>query len=744
MKILKITLWGLGLVVLLALLGTAYLLVYLDRNKALVESAASEALGREVRIDQGISLRWSMRPTITLQGLWVGNPAWARGEYFARAERAFVRFDVKALLRGRLTVGEVSLQHADVALETAKDGRHNWDLGGGSSGLPGPSIDRLAFEQSRLRYESAEGKAQQFEFSTLETLGLGTDAPSVTAEFSYAKTPIALKAKVDAGAAAPAGRPFSGRLSGAGLVIDVSGHTKGPDAALTLDIKVQGERLDLPPALLPSGPNAVEVGPLQRISGRFKANGTGLDALISNLNGKLDVGSVRLTLPAAGDGQPAAVDANATTLALVAGKPMSLQSELRYREQSFALRLTGGTLAGLWSGDKSWQWMGFKVAGRLDERPLQLSGKLGPTKALFTGERAGGRMLELKEIEAKFADSRVAGELRVTLAERGRIEGRFKTETLDLTPWLSQDDTDGSDHLAWILQELALEDLPQRNVDLRLDIAHLRASNVSFAGVQSTATLDDRHLKLKVTDGAGKLDMLTDLQPKGSVWRLHVREKIELDLVQPADGKDGTTGAPQGEQKLTVDTDLVGSGKSMSEVLGSAEGHIEMVAGAGQLNEAIARNLPLGGVFSTLLTAIEAEDSEKAAAQLDCAVLHLDVADGVGVSKKGLALRTDRVNILGAGSLKLASGEIDLTFKTAQRKGVGLSIRGLTDKFVRVTGTVAQPKVELNASGAALTIGAAYLTEGLSLLAEAVFTRLTGFTNPCEVVRAQEEPSGAE
>lgn len=181
MRVAKITLWGLGLAVLLALLGTAYLLVYLERNKALVESVASEALGREVRIDKGISLRWSMRPAITLQGLWIGNPAWARGEYLARADQAFVRFDVAALLGGHLRVDELVLQQADVALETAEDGRRNWDFGGGSSMLPSPSIDRLAFKKSHLRYQSADGKAQQFAFSTLELLGLGNDAPSVTA-----------------------------------------------------------------------------------------------------------------------------------------------------------------------------------------------------------------------------------------------------------------------------------------------------------------------------------------------------------------------------------------------------------------------------------------------------------------------------------------------------------------------------------------------------------------------------------
>jgi uncharacterized protein involved in outer membrane biogenesis len=746
MRVVKITLWGLGLAVLLALLGTAYLLVYLERNKALVESVASEALGREVRIDKGISLRWSMRPAITLQGLWIGNPAWARGEYLARADQAFVRFDVAALLGGHLRVDELLLQQADVALETAEDGRRNWDFGGGSSMLPSPRINRLAFKKSRLRYRSADGKAQQLAFSTLELLGLGNDAPSVTAELSFADTPVMLKAKVDSGAvAAPAARAFSGRLSSAGLVVDVSGHAKVPDGALTVEMQVQGERFDLPTALRPSGPNAVDVGPLQRISGRFKSSGTGLEALIANLHGKLDVGALRLTLPAAEDGQPTVIDADATTLALVAGKPMSLQSELRYREQTYALQLAGGTLAGLWSGDKSWQWIGFKVDGRLDDAPLQLSGKLGrPVARSAAPPQPGERILELKDIEAKIADSRVTGEMRVALDERGRIEGSFEAQTLDLTPLLSGDDADATDPWAWLRRPLEFEDLPQRGIDLRLDIARLRAREVSFAGVQSRATLADRHLQLRMTDRAGKLDILADLQPQRSAWRLHLRNKFELGLVQPTEEKDGAAGAPQGEQKVTVDIDLVGSGKSMSEVLGSAEGHIDLLAGAGRLSEAIARSLPLGGVFATLLTAIEAKDSVKAPTQLDCAVFHLDVVAGVATSKKGLALRTDRVNILGTGSLKLASGEIDLTFKTARRKGVGLSIRGLTDRFVRVTGTVAKPTVELNPSGAALTTGAAYLTGGLSLLAEAVFTRLTGFTNPCEIVRAQEQPSNAE
>ena len=88
---------------LLSLLGMAYLTAYLDRNKTLVESTVSRALGRVVRIDDGITLSWSMTPAVSLHGLWIGNPAWASGKYFARADQASLQFDIPALLRWRLS-----------------------------------------------------------------------------------------------------------------------------------------------------------------------------------------------------------------------------------------------------------------------------------------------------------------------------------------------------------------------------------------------------------------------------------------------------------------------------------------------------------------------------------------------------------------------------------------------------------------------------------------------------------------
>ncbi|MBT8429720.1 MAG: hypothetical protein KJN79_07375, partial [Gammaproteobacteria bacterium] len=100
----------------------------------------------------------------------------------------------------------------------------------------------------------------------------------------------------------------------------------------------------------------------------------------------------------------------------------------------------------------------------------------------------------------------------------------------------------------------------------------------------------------------------------------------------------------------------------------------------------------------------------------------------------GLALRTDRLNVLGGGALKLQTGEINLKFKTAQRKGLGISLIGIADRVAGVTGTLDKPTVSLDVGSAAVYGAAAWATAGLSVLTDSIFTRLTAFSNPCEHV----------
>ncbi len=726
MKLRRRIIWGVGLLVLVALLGMAGLVFYLDRNKALVESAASQALGRDVRIDDGISLRWSMKPSISLQGLRVGNPAWAGGEDFARAQLAYLQLDIASLLQGHLGIAEVVLQNADVLLATAADGRRNWDFGGEASASAGPRIDRLVLENSRLRYRQAGAEERQLAVKHLALLGLGGAQASVTAEFNFHDVPIAISAEARADTAgSQAARTFKGRLSSAEMTVDFSGRAAAQSDALEVALTVRGDRVDLPPALLAALPGSAGVGPLQRVSGQFKTTGSSMESLIRNLSGKLDIGSLRVTLPAKKGGDATNIGFTETTISLLPGKPVSLHSRVQFREQSFQLELHGGRLAGLLSHDKRWKSVGLKLRGQIEHKPFSLSTRL----------QGSEHHLTLKDIAATIAGSEITGELHLPLAEGERIEARLKAKTIDLKPFLAGTEADSGDVddvgvlLSW---ELFPGALAQWDAIVRLEIAHLSSDQVQYDGLRLKATLDHGHLQLVVEDEAEKLDTLIDLEPAGSAWRLTLQNKGELDLGLLMDAKGADGAAPK--QTASVDVNLVGSGKSLASAIASATGHVNLVVGAGQLSNEIARHLPLGSVLLTLLNAISKEQQVRTASQLECAVLHLDVADGIGTSTNGLALRTDSVNVVGAGTVNLTSGEIDLRFKTAQRKGLGISIIGLADNFIRLTGTLAQPKVDVNVGGVVTHGGAAVATGGLSLVFEALFTRLTAFSNPCETV----------
>ena len=726
MKIRRLIIWGVGLLVLLGLLGMAGLVYYLDRNKALVESTASQALGREVRIEDGIALRWSMRPSISLHGVWIGNPEWASGEYLARAEQAYLQLDVAALLRGNFSIAAVLLNNADIDLETAADGRRNWDFGGEASATSGTRIGRLVFENLRLNYRPAAGAEHRLAVATLELLGLGGNELSVTAQLNYQDFPLSVSAKADAGRpAGQAARTFSGRVSSADLAADFTGRLPQPDDALEVELTVQGDVLKLPEALRVALSHTADIGPLRDLSGKFKTAGTTMESLIGNLGGTLDIGSLRVSLPAKKGGHATDIDFTATAIAVVPGKPVSLHSRVQYGEQPFQLEMSGGTLAGLLSDSKAWKRIGLKVRGQFDRKPFSFATRL----------RGDEHRLTLKDISARIAGSEVRGELHIPLAEGGRIEATLKAETIDLGPLYAgggSDATDSggfSDLLGW---ELSPGALSQRHADLRLEISHLNADQVRYDGVKLNATLDGGHLQLVVTDRAEKLNTHIDLKPAGSAWRLHLRDKSELDLGLLMDAKGANGAVPK--QTASVDVDLVGSGKSLASAIASATGHVNVVVGAGPLSDEMTQDLPLGSVLETLLNAISKEEEVKTGAQLECAVLHLDVADGIGTSTNGMALRTDRVNVLGAGTVNLTSGDIDLQFKTAQRKGLGISIMGLADSFIRLTGTLAQPKVDVNVGGVVTHGGAAVATGGLSLVFESLFTRLTAFSNPCETV----------
>ena len=96
-----------------------------------------------------------------------------------------------------------------------------------------------------------------------------------------------------------------------------------------------------------------------------------------------------------------------------------------------------------------------------------------------------------------------------------------------------------------------------------------------------------------------------------------------------------------------------------------------------------------------------------------------------------------------AGTVNLRTEGLDLAVRPTVKEGIGIGAGALSE-LVRVTGTLSDPSIGIDTLGsarAALSVGGAILTGGLSLLGEAAFSKVTTDQHPCQTALAAGAPT---
>jgi uncharacterized protein involved in outer membrane biogenesis len=100
--------------------------VPLDILRDPIETAASHALGREVRVLGPIDARPTLGPTIIVHGLQITDPGGQKGFGLLLADRVEARLGLIDLLWGRPYITRLLIQDARINLQTRGDGSRNW------------------------------------------------------------------------------------------------------------------------------------------------------------------------------------------------------------------------------------------------------------------------------------------------------------------------------------------------------------------------------------------------------------------------------------------------------------------------------------------------------------------------------------------------------------------------------------------------------------------------------------------
>lgn len=180
-----------------------------------------------------------------------------------------------------------------------------------------------------------------------------------------------------------------------------------------------------------------------------------------------------------------------------------------------------------------------------------------------------------------------------------------------------------------------------------------------------------------------------------------------------------------------ISLQLEAKGKTVRELAATLNGSFTAESSGGLVKN-IAKKNASDLLLAKLLSAISPSTSKQEVIQISCVAAVMKIQDGVVMLDPGFALQSEKLNIFATGNINLASENVDVNFRTQTRSAAKLSASELISPYVKLSGTLANPSIALDAKGTLISGGAAFLSGGLSILAKKALDQIGGTSNPCE------------
>ena len=243
--------------------------------RRLIVARVEQATGRTFTVTGPVGIDWSLHPTLTMQQLALANAPWGAEPAMLRVERLTLQVAALSLLSGRPDLERVTVQGADLLLETDPAGTGNWafqpaaataepDAAMAEAG-PLPSVRQVLLAAGRVRYR--DGGSGATTDLRLDQAALDTTSGGATANLGLAGSldgkPLRASGRLGALDAVLAGHgtpltltALALTLAGSDLAGSASLHLGGDRPRL--EAELTAHRLDLrdllPPVADPAPP----------------------------------------------------------------------------------------------------------------------------------------------------------------------------------------------------------------------------------------------------------------------------------------------------------------------------------------------------------------------------------------------------------------------------------------------------------------------------------------------------------
>ena len=352
-----------------------------------------------------------------------------------------------------------------------------------------------------------------------------------------------------------------------------------------------------------------------------------------------------------------------------------------------------------------------------------------------------GSAYVVEELDAELAGNDVRGNLRLDFEPKRKLIGRLESDNLDLS------------YLFPAKEESEPEAKDDPNTERLIPAAALPLQLLDFADMDvilrlralKTETLDvgDVELKIVIEDGHLSADTGNVLLKNGGTLRASLKMNrlsetaadVDLTMVgqqfnlnPPID----INGDPISRPLLDLNLEFSGSGSTFHELAAGSNGSISVRGGEGEVDNAFGGYI-LRDVLSQVFSSINPFAKDSPHSNLQCLIVEIDVVDGIARTKVA-GMQTDRIAAASVGTINLDTEALDVSFRTAAREGIGITVASAVNPYIKLGGTLAKPAIQLDKKRGLISGTFAVLTGGLSILAQSVWDRYLSADDLCAAV----------
>lgn len=356
---------------------------------------------------------------------------------------------------------------------------------------------------------------------------------------------------------------------------------------------------------------------------------------------------------------------------------------------------------------------------------------------------------DLKGLDVALGSSEAWGDLEIDLGEVTRIHGQLTSPKLDLSHWYpgtgaKEEPRPAEETREWMFDETPVQNWKDLGLDLglELEINELDLGNTRVRDIEMNLALS-RDL-LEVSPFTLKGELGGSYNGKLSLDSRSGIPTLNIDM----DGKDVRLGIaalpeqdPMTYPPFEIEAVLDGQGRTRRELASSLDGRLRVYQGSGQV-AAAGLDLLFSDFLTQLITTLNPFHESSKYTNLDCAVIAADAASGA-FTVAPVIFQTEQITIISEGTVDLNTENIDLSFQTKPRQGLGISAGALIHPMIKVGGRLTSPAVEMDTGGAMVSGGLAVATVGISVLAKSMSDRFLSSDDPCGDARAELEKNDA-